>query len=80
MNTDVFVNDDFKVTLNANSFENYLSFSAAISFETALDAAALKMMNFTKRLVNLLLLNFTINTNVGCLRGQYEKRFRKTIR
>lgn len=50
MNTDVFVNDDFKVTLNADRFENYLSFSAAISFETALDAAALKNDEFYKEI------------------------------
>jgi hypothetical protein len=41
MNTDVFVGDDFKVTINPIRLENYLTFETAISFETALDAYAL---------------------------------------
>lgn len=41
MNTDVFVGDEFNVTLNPMRLENYLSFETAISYETALDAYAL---------------------------------------
>ena len=41
MNIDVFVGNEFEVTLNPMRLENYLLFEGAISYETALDAYAL---------------------------------------